>query len=77
VLTSRWLPILPEAVACLAGLARMPFRTFLAALAVGSLPTGFAFAGIGAIASERETLAVILSATLPVAAWLAGRRFRR
>lgn len=77
VLTSRWLPILPEAVACLAGLARMPFRTFLAALAVGSLPTGFAFAGIGAIASERETLAVILSATLPLAAWLAGRRFRR
>lgn len=77
VLTSRWLPILSEAVACLAGLARMPFRTFLAALGVGSLPVGFAFAGIGAIAREQESLAVALSITLPLIAWLAGRRIRR
>ena len=77
VLTSRWLPVLPEAVACLAGLARMPFRTFFAALAVGSLPMGFAFATIGALARDQETLAVALSIILPVAAWMVGRRLRR
>jgi len=77
VLTSRWLPVLSEAVACLAGLARMPFRTFLAALTVGSLPMGFAFASIGSIARDRESLAVALSIALPVIAWLASRRIRR
>ena len=77
VLTSRWLPVLPEAVACLAGLARMPFRTFFAALAAGSLPMGFAFAGIGALARDQETLAVAISIILPVAAWIVGRRLRR
>lgn len=78
VLTSRWLPILPEAVACLAGLARMPFRAFVGALAVGSLPLGFTFAWIGTLTEEREGLALALSALLPIAAWLLGRSlFRR
>ncbi len=77
VLTSRWLPILPEAVACLAGLARMPFHTFASALVVGSLPMGFAFAAIGAMASDQETLAIVLSVLLPTVAWLAGRRWAR
>lgn len=77
VLTSRWLPILPEAVACLAGLARMPFRTFCGALVMGSLPLGFAFAAIGALASDQEALALGLSIVLPVAAWLLGRRWAR
>lgn len=77
VLTSRWLPVLPEAVTCLAGLARMPFRTFFAALAAGSLPMGFAFAGIGALARDQEALAVALSIILPVAAWIVGRRLGR
>ena len=29
VVLSRWLPIFPEVIACMAGLARMPLRTFL------------------------------------------------
>ncbi len=47
VVLSRWLPIFPEVIACMAGLARMPLWTFLIALLCGSAPLGFAFAAIG------------------------------
>lgn len=77
VLVSRWMPILPEAVACMAGLAGMRFGTFFAALTAGCVPTGFAFAWVGAVARESESLALILSAALPVAAWLVAARFRK
>ncbi len=77
VLTSRWLPILPEAVACLAGLARMPFRTFFWALMVGSVPLGLTFAWVGTLAEDREGLALALSAGLPIGAWLLSQRWRR
>ena len=39
---------LPEAMVFLAGLAGMPMGNFTAALVVGSVPTAFAFAAIGA-----------------------------
>ena len=77
VLTSRWLPILPEAVACLAGLARMPFRTFFWALMVGSVPLGLTFAWVGTLTEDREGLALALSAGLPIGAWLLSKRWRR
>ncbi len=77
VLTSRWLPILPEAVACLAGLARMPFRTFFWALTVGSVPLGLTFAWIGTLTEDRSGLALALSALIPVGAWVLSRRWRR
>lgn len=77
VLTSRWLPILPEAVACLAGLARMPFRTFFWALTVGSVPLGLTFAWIGTLTEDREGLALALSAGIPIGAWLLSQRWRR
>jgi uncharacterized membrane protein YdjX (TVP38/TMEM64 family) len=72
---SRCLPILPEAVACLAGLHRMPFRTFLFALLCGSVPTGFLFAAIGALGREEPGWALGLSVVVPVALWLAARRW--
>ena len=65
-----------EAVASMAGLAGMRFGTFFAALAAGCVPTGFAFAWVGAVARESESLALVLSAALPVAAWVAAARFR-
>ena len=77
VLTSRWLPILPEAVACLAGLARMPFRTFFWALTVGSVPLGLTFAWIGTLTEDREGLALALSAGLPIGAGPLSQRGRR
>lgn len=72
---SRCLPILPEAVACLAGLHRMPFRTFLLALLCGSLPTGFLFAAIGALGRDEPAWALGLSVAAPLALWLAARRW--
>lgn len=79
---SRWTPVLPEAVACLAGLARMRRREFLPALACGSLPLGFAFAAIGHLGQREPGWALVLSGVVPVflwagmAAWLhrGGRR---
>ena len=76
VLVSRWMPILPEAVACMAGLAGMRFSTFLAALTAGCVPAGFAFAWVGAVARQSESLAIALSVALPAAAWIAAARFR-
>lgn len=74
VTLSRWMPVLPEAVACLAGVARMPWRTFVIALTCGSVPLGFAFAAIGAVGEMHPTLAVVLSAMLPVLLWVLARR---
>lgn len=74
VAVSRTLPVLPEAIACTAGLARMPFRRFVLALACGSLPMGFVFAAVGAAGLERPGLALALSLAIPVVLWLAARR---
>jgi len=69
VALSRWLPLLPEVIACLAGLTRMHPCRFFPALACGSLPMGFAFAALGAWGSQRPMLAIVLSAVLPLALW--------
>jgi len=78
VALSRWMPLLPEVVACLAGLARMPMGRFAAALACGSLPLGFTFAFVGSLNVERPRLVLILSAALPALLWIiVGRSLAR
>lgn len=78
VALSRWMPVLPEAVACLAGLSRMKWRVFLPALACGSVPLGFAFAVIGHLGQSEPGWAIALSCILPVLLWLgAARTLRR
>ncbi len=74
VVFSRWLPLFPEVVACMAGLARMPFWIFLSALVCGSMPLGFAFALIGFLGVTRPLAAFALSAVLPPLLWLLARR---
>lgn len=74
VALSRWMPVLPEAVACLAGLSRMNARVFFSALACGSLPTGFAFAAIGHLGQSQPGWAMALSCIVPVVLWLSARR---
>ena len=73
VALSRWLPVMPEVVACMAGLVRMPFRRFFTALCCGSIPLGFAFAVIGATGRDRPGLALLLSASIPPVLWLGIR----
>ena len=70
VALSRWMPLLPEVVACVAGLVRLPFGKFAAALACGSLPLGFTFAALGPLADERPALTLTLSAALPAVLWV-------
>jgi uncharacterized membrane protein YdjX (TVP38/TMEM64 family) len=73
VALSRWLPLLPEVVACMAGLARMPLSPFFLALACGSVPMAYAFAAIGALGVGHPTLALALSAGVPLLLWPLAR----
>ena len=78
VALSRSLPVLPEAVACLAGIVRMKGSVFLLALACGSFPLGFTFAAIGHLGHDRPGLALALSVAVPVVLWLlAGWFFKK
>ncbi len=69
VAASRWMPVLPEVIACLAGLSKMPFRRFFAALSAGSIPMSFVFAWIGETGQGEPTVAVLVSALLPPVIW--------
>ena len=67
IVLSRSLPYsIPEAMVFLAGLAGMPIGKFTAALAVGSVPTAFAFAAIGAGWADQPILALAVSYVLPI-----------
>ena len=77
VVLSRWLPLVPEVVSCMAGLTRMPARTFHLALACGSAPLGFVFAAVGHAGVSQPLLALALSALLPPVLWLIVQPFFR
>lgn len=67
IVLSRSLPYsVPEALVCLAGLAGMPLRKFSLAMVLGSVPTAFVYAGIGAGWADQPVLALIVSWVLPI-----------
>jgi uncharacterized membrane protein YdjX (TVP38/TMEM64 family) len=67
IVLTRSLPYsIPEAMVLLAGLAGMPMGAFTAALIVGSVPTAFAFAAIGAGWADQPILALVVSYVLPI-----------
>ncbi|MBY0589564.1 VTT domain-containing protein [bacterium] len=74
---SRWLPILPEGLTCLAGLARMPIVPFLTSLSLGSFAMGFAFAYLGSAYNEHPTTGILISAIIPLALWPVIHRWLR
>jgi uncharacterized membrane protein YdjX (TVP38/TMEM64 family) len=74
VALSRWLPVLPETISCMAGLARMPLRLFVLALLSGAVPLGFVVAGLGYAGSDRPVLTLVLCALLPLPLWFLVRR---
>ncbi len=69
IAATRSVPVVQEATACLAGVTRMPAPQYFAALAAGSVPTGFAYAAIGASALHARWWAVALSVLVPVITW--------
>ena len=70
VAISRWLPVLPEVIACMAGLNRMQTGQFTIALLCGSLPLGFVFAYVGFTGKDHPYMATIVSAFLPLILWI-------
>ena len=67
IVLSRSLPYsIPEGIVFLAGLSGMPLGKFTAALAVGSVPTAFAFAAIGAGWADEPILALLAGYVLPI-----------
>ncbi|NQW00618.1 MAG: VTT domain-containing protein [Rhodospirillales bacterium] len=75
VAMSRWLPVVSEVVACMAGLSRMSFPVFFAALVCGSVPLGFLFSTIGYMGGDQPLLTLLLSALLPFGLWAMVRPF--
>jgi uncharacterized membrane protein YdjX (TVP38/TMEM64 family) len=73
VALSRWLPVFPEVVSCMAGLTRMRPIVFHLALLCGSLPLGFVYAYIGFSGIDNPAVAMILSAGVPPVIWLTIR----
>jgi len=68
VACSRWLPLLPEAISCMAGLARMPFGKYCVALLCGSVPMCFAYAALATM-SDSEIIPLVISVILPIPIW--------
>jgi len=66
---SRWMPLLPEALCCLAGMSRMRFLPLILALACGSLPMGFVFAFLGEWFQHRPVAGLIISILIPLLVW--------
>jgi uncharacterized membrane protein YdjX (TVP38/TMEM64 family) len=67
IVLTRSLPYsVPEAMVFLAGLAGMPMRRFVAALTIGSIPTAFVFAAIGAGWADHPVLVLVVSYVLPI-----------
>jgi uncharacterized membrane protein YdjX (TVP38/TMEM64 family) len=67
IVLTRSLPYsVPEALVFLAGLARMPMKNFIMALTIGSVPTAFAFAAIGAGWADQPIVALVVSYVLPI-----------
>lgn len=75
VAASRWLPVLPETISFLAGLARMPFRKFFMALACGSIPMGFVFATVGHLGQDMPILTIVICALAPLILWFLVKPF--
>lgn len=74
---SRWLPLVPEALACLAGLSRMRAWPFTAALAAGSFAMSWSFAALGEAWADQPAAGLAFSALGPFAAWPLLRRWLR
>jgi uncharacterized membrane protein YdjX (TVP38/TMEM64 family) len=77
VAASRWLPIVPEAISCMAGLARMRLSAFVLALIAGAAPLSFVVATLGHAGSDRPLLTLVLCALLPLPLWLILRRLAK
>jgi uncharacterized membrane protein YdjX (TVP38/TMEM64 family) len=75
VILSRMLPVLPEVMAVLAGLARMRFGRFVAALALGTLPTVVLYAWLGHASRDAPWWGMLVAVMIPMLVWPVFLRF--
>jgi len=75
IVLSRWLPIFPEVIACMAGLMRMPLRLFTAAMLCGCIPFAFTFAGVGHAGMDYPLFTMSMSLLAPLVLWLLVKPF--
>lgn len=75
VIVSRPIPILAEAITIIAGIARMPARTFSFGVVLGLLPTALIYAVAGAYALDFQSGIYVFLAVLGMAGivWMAGK----
>ena len=70
IIASRALPVLPEVITVLAGLAPMKLSRFMLAVVIGSVPAALLFAWIGYAAAENAWWAVALATAIPMVIYL-------
>jgi uncharacterized membrane protein YdjX (TVP38/TMEM64 family) len=68
IIASRAMPVVPEVLTFMAGLARMNLGRFMSALAVGAIPTGFLLAWAGSATGTSSTLLLVLT-LVPAGLW--------
>ncbi len=66
IAVSRWIPLVPEVVSCLAGATHMSHGRFLTGNLIGSLTVGFAYATLGAMSSVPAAVLFSLSVIVPL-----------
>lgn len=75
VLLSRMLPVMPEVIALLAGIAKMDFRKFVASLFLGTVPTVVLFVCLGYYSREEPWWGMMVAILLPILIWSVFLRF--
>jgi uncharacterized membrane protein YdjX (TVP38/TMEM64 family) len=68
IIASRALPVAPEVLTVLAGIARMHFGRFMLALALGGIPIGILLAWVGEQAGQSSGLLLVLTLA-PAGLW--------
>jgi uncharacterized membrane protein YdjX (TVP38/TMEM64 family) len=77
IVVSRPIPMLTEVLSCLAGLTSLPFRTFLAASALGTAPICVVYAIAGSRGSVTDPLPlVVVALAVPAVGWFVARRVK-
>jgi len=68
IIASRALPVIPEVMTILAGLAKMHFGRFVLSLSLGSVAVGFALAWVGEATGTSSSLLLVLT-LIPACGW--------
>lgn len=69
IIVSRAMPILPEVVSILAGLARMNITRFIVSLLLGAVPTCLLFSYLGYATRTEPWYGMIVAVIAPLAIW--------